>query len=251
MYEIYLITNNLNDKKYVGLTSQGYLSRFTSHCSQGFYLTSTIKKYGKENFNIQVLATAPNKEEAAKLEIQFIKEYNCITPIGYNISEGGSTPCHTQSVKDKISKSSKGKKKSPEHTIAIQKASKLNGEKRKGIDRPEFTEEWKHNMSEAAKGKVHTEEHKANISKALRSSEKAKNADKGKNFRNNNPSHNLVIKELVARKKWKAIYCESLDLCFLSLKHAAEYLDIVSNRISTAMFRGSKINGLTFSYIQK
>ena len=49
MYEIYLITNNLNDKKYVGLTSQGYLSRFTSHCSQGFYLTSAIKKYGKEN----------------------------------------------------------------------------------------------------------------------------------------------------------------------------------------------------------
>lgn len=251
MYKVYMVTNLINSKRYVGITKKSVNDRFIHHCSQGFHLTSAIKKYGRNNFKLETLAYCSSKEIACLYEIKLIKKLNTKVPNGYNFSEGGECPTHTQEVKDKISMQLIGKKKSPEHTKKIQENAIINGLKRKGIARSEFTDEWKLNISKGKKGTFYTQEHKNNISKALRNSEKFKNANKGKHFRNNNPNHNPIIKELIARKKWKPVYCETLNISFLSIKHASEYLGIKGSQLNTALFRDSKVKGLKFNYIEK
>ena len=55
MYEgyIYLITNKINNKKYIGQTTRTIKIRISDHFSnlyKNYAITNAIKKYGKENF---------------------------------------------------------------------------------------------------------------------------------------------------------------------------------------------------------
>ena len=54
MTNIYLITNLINNKKYVGKTVQALQQRFNMHCVEGSnkncFLHNAIKKYGTDNF---------------------------------------------------------------------------------------------------------------------------------------------------------------------------------------------------------
>lgn len=61
-HKVYLITNQVNGKQYVGKTSVPFSLRFERHVSQSRnadkYLHSinyAIKKYGAENFNIELI----------------------------------------------------------------------------------------------------------------------------------------------------------------------------------------------------
>ena len=63
MYEIYLTTNLVNGKKYLG---QHKLSKqYDYYLGSGKILQEAIKKYGRENFSKTTLATCETKEEAA------------------------------------------------------------------------------------------------------------------------------------------------------------------------------------------
>jgi group I intron endonuclease len=251
MYDIYLITNLLDSKKYIGITSKGYKNRFQHHCSQGYYLTSAIKKHGRGNFKLELLMQVETKELAAEHEIRLIKELNTKYPNGYNFSNGGQTPCHTPEVREKISQKLTGRKVSEEHLRKIQENAKKHGEKRRGVPRPKFSKEWKSNISKGAKGKVLSESHKKSISEALRNSEKFRNCTKGTYFKTNNPNNNLELREKIARAKWKPIYCVELDTTFLSSKFAAEVLNIKTNSIATALMRNTKIHNYTFQKVSK
>ena len=55
MYNIYLITNLENNKKYVGLTKFSITERFHQHLKRGFVLTEAIKKYGENKFFIELI----------------------------------------------------------------------------------------------------------------------------------------------------------------------------------------------------
>ena len=59
MVNIYLITNLINNKQYVGKTVYSLTHRFQGHCTNGTnkncYLHQAIQKYGKENFKIELL----------------------------------------------------------------------------------------------------------------------------------------------------------------------------------------------------
>lgn len=105
-YIVYVHTNKINNKKYIGLTSKSLRSRANNGegykgCDK-FY--RAIVKYGWDNFTHKILYRNLTKKEAELKEKQLIKEYN--TQInGYNIAEGGFAPIMTQNTKDKISKS--------------------------------------------------------------------------------------------------------------------------------------------------
>jgi group I intron endonuclease len=61
---IYLIINNVNDKKYVGQTRQkNPKTRWRQHCSdpRGL-LKKAIDKYGKNNFEFKLLMEVPNED---------------------------------------------------------------------------------------------------------------------------------------------------------------------------------------------
>lgn len=117
--EIYIITNTINGKSYVGQTRShrlnhkkyrpfGYLGRFKDHENECYsnkkncckYLNSAILKYGIQNFECKLLITC-NLEELDEYEIQYISDLNTKFPNGYNLTDGGKT-CRYVSIDKNI-----------------------------------------------------------------------------------------------------------------------------------------------------
>ena len=75
-YIVYKITNKLNGKVYIGQTTEGIEKRWKRHCgyqiNDGTYFHNAIKKYGAENFTIEIIDKAKNQEELNELEFFYI-----------------------------------------------------------------------------------------------------------------------------------------------------------------------------------
>ena len=88
---VYQITNKVNDKKYIGITNNPK-KRWENHkCNNDptIAIAKAIQKYGKENFNFEVLYSGLTIEDASEKEIELIKKLNTRVPFGYNVAEGG------------------------------------------------------------------------------------------------------------------------------------------------------------------
>lgn len=105
---IYFIKNKLNNKIYVGQAVShrlnkekyryfGYDGRFKDHISEAIsnskknqctYLNNSIRKYGQDNFLVELIETC-DKNESDNKEIYYIDKYNSIYPNGYNLTKGG------------------------------------------------------------------------------------------------------------------------------------------------------------------
>ena len=98
---IYKIINLINDKIYIGQTSQNIKERFRQHCNCGekikkySIISKAIAKYGKSNFNIEVIKQFENitQEYLNKVETYYIHKFNATNhDIGYNICTVGNKP---------------------------------------------------------------------------------------------------------------------------------------------------------------
>lgn len=93
---IYVITNKINNKKYIGQTINTLNVRWSLHkydANRGVErpLYRAIRKYGIENFTIEVIESIPRNKLNEK-EKYWIKKLNTLTPNGYNLSPGGQEP---------------------------------------------------------------------------------------------------------------------------------------------------------------
>lgn len=91
-YCVYVHTNKVNGKKYVGVTSMKPEDRWKN--GNGYphnqYFTRAIKKYGwNEGFIHKIVAEDLSIEDAYQMEKELISEYNCVNPNGYNATSGG------------------------------------------------------------------------------------------------------------------------------------------------------------------
>lgn len=87
---LYVHTNKINGKKYVGITSMTTDRRWgngSGYKGQSFY--HAIQKYGWDNFDHEVVVTGLTEEEADYWERLYIKELNSKVPNGYNRTDGG------------------------------------------------------------------------------------------------------------------------------------------------------------------
>ena len=181
MIGIYKITNKLNGKVYIG-QSRDIDARWRQHINakDNFAIHNAIKKYGKENFKFEVLLECP-AEMLNVWERDMIALYDCMSPYGYNLTEGGEgCKCSeetrlklsnirkgkhfSEETKHKISESMKGKKRQPFSAETKKKMSDV----RKGI---QLSEETRLKMSEAKKGKKRqpfSAEHKRKISESYK-----------------------------------------------------------------------------------
>lgn len=167
---VYLITNKINGKQYVGQTTRSLSDRWKFHCSSSsgcLAIKSAIIKYGKENFDVEAIFNACTEEELNEKEIEFISKFNTISPNGYNLKTGGNRPIYSQESRKKMSLSRKAYRQSKESNKkgAIARTGSKNwafGKK--------FTEEHRKNLSEARKGNrshlghKHSDETKLKIS---------------------------------------------------------------------------------------
>ena len=89
---IYLITNNVNNKKYVGQTIGSIQERWNQHLRAtrekgSRHLYDAIKKYGYQSFSIQKIEEVPN-EQLNERECFWISYYDSFKN-GYNMTSGG------------------------------------------------------------------------------------------------------------------------------------------------------------------
>lgn len=119
--EIYKITNKIDNKLYVGQAVSHVLNhkkyrpygmekRFICHVSEAFstkknqsqYLNNAIKKYGPENFKVELIRVC-QITEAEHIEKEEIIKNNSLFPNGYNLNTGGKQFAHTDESKKRVS----------------------------------------------------------------------------------------------------------------------------------------------------
>lgn len=112
--EIYIISNDVNDKTYVGKTYMGYLKRFAQHKQDalridkdGNYISHNkfhmhMREIGVEHFNVQKICEA-DEGDLEKLEIHYIKLYNSYYN-GYNSTLGGDTGVRIEITDSEVNK---------------------------------------------------------------------------------------------------------------------------------------------------
>lgn len=181
---IYITTNLINNKKYIG-KHYGYIN--DSYLGSGILLKQDIEKYGKENFNREILDYSKNDEENSEKEKFYINKYNAVESDNfYNIHVGGKggdtfsghSEEQKENIKKKMSERSKGKN-NPRYGIKLsddfkkhlsyvatyirdnsvyrtseyrEKMSELKSGKNNGMYGKHHTEESKQKMSEHRKG---------------------------------------------------------------------------------------------------
>jgi len=138
MHRIYMTTNLINGKKYVGRCSKD--ERWDSgYLGSGVFLKQAIRKYGRENFERIILAELSDTSslrEAIDLEKEWLLKLDCKnSPDYYNMSNDtggmGAGDKHSSETKEKISESMK----------------ELYGE-------TGLPAKWRENVANAVKGRV-------------------------------------------------------------------------------------------------
>lgn len=110
---IYIITNLINGKKYVGQTIQTVEKRFKQHKvdkRSGRHLHLSINSYGVNNFQVEEFMSCFDQSSLDFYETLAINTFNTMTPSGYNLCKGGANKGEiSESTREKMSLAKKGK----------------------------------------------------------------------------------------------------------------------------------------------
>lgn len=126
--QIYLITNKINGKRYVGQTRQTVKRRWHAHCweaakGKNKAFSNAIRKYGPESFDVRAVADALDHETLNNFEYFYIRHLDTMnSEKGYNRREGGSQPKFGPETIEKFSAARKGRKLTPEWKQNIARA---------------------------------------------------------------------------------------------------------------------------------
>jgi group I intron endonuclease len=246
---IYLVTNSINGKRYVGLTRFPVRDRWRQHvynANYGLrtYLYSAMRKYGAENFSIQPIASCLSVETASLVEREAIRslrpEYNQTN--GGEFTSGKRVP---REVVERITAKNCGLKRSKEHN---QRMSEIK--RRQYAQRPELKQaaierlvnarylvdedKRKAAAARACRNRVWSEESRAKLSASC----------KGRRY-------GPEILDKVRLKKQKSVECITLGVTFDSILEASAHLRISNSAIGRACagIRQKTAGGMRFRYV--
>ncbi len=213
----YAITNLVNGKKYIGITTKSLSLRWKWHLlssnSKARRASSAISKaislHGRENFAIEQIASASSLADLHAIERMLIKQERTLAPGGYNLTGGGDgvfSPSDelrrkmslgqrarspfSDETKNRISISLLGRAVSIEtrnrisialagHVVSTETRQRMSvGRSGKG-----HSQEYKIRLSELTKGRpgiAHTEESKRKMSIARKGVQRAPLSDETK-----------------------------------------------------------------------
>lgn len=185
MHYLYSITNQVNNKIYIGQSIDPD-KRWKKHLAYSKqenkpqYIHRAMAKYGAAYFILEVIATCRTQEDADCIEIELIKQYDSRNPEkGYNLCRGGEGGWlgkhHSGESKEKNRQAHLGKKSSEETKKKQSESMKekcFNGWTPKTTFQPgsEETKYWKgkHNPNGFKPGRVLDPEVEAKRLAALR-----------------------------------------------------------------------------------
>ncbi len=104
---IYLVTNLVNGKRYVGQTRQPDIERRwqqhyrISKTNLGPHLYNAYLAHGIDAFKFQIICICFD-DDCDKFESEYIARYNTLSPNGYNIKAGGNSLPPSQETREKL-----------------------------------------------------------------------------------------------------------------------------------------------------
>lgn len=164
-FSVYMHTNKVNGKMYIGQTCQVPTSaRWGTDGSKyksNEHFTNAINKYGWDNFEHDIIATGLTLQEANSLESELIESLHTMNPkFGYNKKMGGNNGFMSEETKARMSAAQLGKKKPDDFgaKISLAKTGHLVSEETRKILREKcsgwhHTEEERRKISEKNTGK--------------------------------------------------------------------------------------------------
>ena len=163
---VYIITNSVNGKVYVGQTISSMARRWRQHAHyatrslpSGMAIHHAMRKYGIDAFQIRELEQGLDRSDLDRLEIFYIAEFHATDPqFGYNLTGGGVSYVVTPEMRRAMSVS------------AI--ASMTDAKKKKISDalkgRHVTSQETLDKMSAASSGRVFSPEARLHMAQAAR-----------------------------------------------------------------------------------
>lgn len=123
-FSVYIITCKVNNKRYVGMTSQEVRKRISNGNKYSGALGDDVKKYGWKAFSYEIVCADLDVNEAINLEREFIAKLDTTDPSkGYNRTTGGECRFfghrQTDETRKKISASMSNVEFSDEHRKRI------------------------------------------------------------------------------------------------------------------------------------
>ena len=187
---VYMHTNKINSKRYIGITSQNPIKRWGTKGSKykkNKHFWAAIQKYGWDNFKHEILLTNEDYDYACAAEKCLIRHYKSNSPqYGYNQSIGGEL-------------SSLGAKRSEETRQKLREAN---------LGRV-VPQEIRDRISQTEKGRVFPDDVKKKISEGLMGRKLSDESRK-------------KMSDAKIGKGTTEVYCHELDTVFHSLKEAEE-----------------------------
>lgn len=157
---VYIITNLINGKEYIGESEDIKRRMWTHSTSKTQVIHKAIIKYGIDNFQVYC-EYFPNSTKLFRLgmETDMIDLYETLAPRGYNICRIGCDCIgykHTESALIKMSETHKGKSFSDDHKrkLSLSHKGKI------------LSETTKLKIGESSKGRTHSEKTKIKMSKS-------------------------------------------------------------------------------------
>jgi group I intron endonuclease len=224
---IYKITNKINGKCYVGQTIHPLELRWKQHCQHNRkrpcpVLLDAIKKYGKDNFEIETIEKCSSRKHMNEREKHWIALYGSFGGGGYNLTSGGDRVELAEESRQKISAKLKGR---PTGRKGLPSNQKIWN---KGIP---WSDEMKKKLSKAHLGQVAWCKGKK-MSAAARKNMSMARAGKP------NPS------------KCKPIVCTDTGTIYPSATYAATILGLSNAKICLVLKgRRNHTGGLKFKYL--
>lgn len=87
---IYITTNHINGKRYIGQRKYDKQGKWKDYLGSGVVLSKAITKYGIENFSKEIIEECNSKKELNEREKYWISYYNAVNSNDfYNIASGG------------------------------------------------------------------------------------------------------------------------------------------------------------------
>lgn len=162
-WHLYVITNLINGKQYVGVTTNPVKRRCKHYSGWGSKIVGyALRKYGKEN--LQFLVCFHGRERIIKdMEQNLITALKTKVPNGYNLTGGGDGKVGhfpSEETRKKISEACKGR------GMSIETRKKIS-ETHKGMS---YSIEARKKMSETSKGIWHSIETREKMSEARKGS---------------------------------------------------------------------------------
>lgn len=126
-FYVYIVTNAVNGKRYVGVTEKGVPGRWRGHCHAAaagspYLLHKAIRKYGRDAFRIEIAYEATSRAEMIAVERGLIAQYGTCRAGGYNWTSGGEGPrdhVHSAETRAKMRAAWERRKARPEYAAYL------------------------------------------------------------------------------------------------------------------------------------